>query len=225
MLRSLTLSALFLLGLIQSGSAQPGIHEPLSLTRLDATHWRVDGRNLEPRVLPPSGDPLRSRVLMPGYADCLEVGHPVLPVRVLHFGLPPGGSLRIRIAGVREESFSAELLCYGDTPADTLLPLVEILPVVTRQGLRIGGVRLHPVRYDAQRDELRWARSITVDIEIAGDQGGVAVADPALLSELVNGTDAGAWGFIPSPLRKSVAAFRAGERILNIRTATEGMYR
>jgi len=209
----------------QTLPARTADESPVTVERINAARWRVSAENAEPRVLPPVGDPLRSRVLMPGYGDRVAYGHPVLPVHVLNFGLPPGAELRVRVLSRSDESFPAELTALGQAPATEPLPLVEILPVVTREGLRIGGVRIHPARHDAGTGTLEWTRAFALEISITGGTAGMTVENGAVLTGLVNSADAAAWR-LPRPLaRRSATRFRAGERLLKIRTAAEGMHR
>jgi len=235
MLRTLSLF-IFLAALLplpafsQSMVAQPATapdadDNPLRIERIDATRWRVTVENREPRILPGTELQPGSRVLIPGYFSHVLAGHPVLPVRTLQFGLPAGGALEFRITALREERLPVSLEAHGDAASDEVLPFVEALPVVERSGLRIGGLRLLPAGYDAARGELRWLRSLSIEITINGSGGGIAVEDPAVLGGLLNSNDARQWAAPTSLARRGAPAFRAGEQFLKIRTDRVGMHR
>ena len=80
----------------QRAAAASTDEDPLRIERIDATRWRVTAENREPRILPGNALEPGSRVLIPGYLSRALAGQPVLPVRTLHFGLPPGGTLQYR---------------------------------------------------------------------------------------------------------------------------------
>ncbi len=209
--------------------------EPLRIERIDAGHWRVTITNAEPRVLrmPGTADiPPYGKVLIPGYETLVETGLPALPIRVLQFGLPAEGEITVSVGLPREESFSADLAPFGGkVEAEKRTGYTEILPVTTREGLRIGGIRILPARFDAAGGRLHWLRSCVIDIRIrgaaaAGTAGTGAVEPPA--AGLVNAGDAAQWIQPAFPLEKSAARLpgaTAGEELLRIATREEGMYR
>jgi hypothetical protein len=207
--------------------------EPLRIERIDAGHWRVTITNAEPRVLrmPGTADiPPYGKVLMPGYESLVETGLPTLPVRVLQFGLPAEGEITVSVGLPREESFSADLAPFGGTvEAEKRRGYTEILPVTTREGLRIGGIRILPARFDAAQARLHWLRSAVIDIRIGGAAATQDIAaGAAAAGDVVNAGDATAWTqAATSPPQAIRAASRpvAGEELLRIATREEGMYR
>lgn len=204
---------------------------PYRLERLSATQWRLIMDNPEPRVLRMPGDPAYSRVLMPGFDTRVQVGLPDLPTLHLAFGLPAGSRLVARVRSAQEDVLAADLAPYGGaTPRGVHASTwVESTPVSVRDGLTVGGLRVHPALPAA--GGLRWARRLDIDIriegnEVAGEIGGMLPpsSDHSSLCDVVNASDARQW------LRNAAAAIgkaaaRAKGSRLEIRTGEAGVYR
>lgn len=195
--------------------AQSGMDDPLRLERLTETHWRITVRNDEPRVLQLPGVegtlPPYAQVRIPGYENTLRPGSPSLPLRAMEFSIPPGSVLRVDVRAVREESFVTDLAPVGGTHAEARRTgYTEVLPQVDREGARIGGVRIHPARYDHVTGRLSWLRSCVIDVH--------AVADGRTVDAVLR---SGRSDIATLPLGTA----RAGEELLRVTTREEGMYR
>jgi len=152
-------------------------------------------------------------------------GLPGIPFVLATFGLPPDGEIRARIIDVRDEGVDAVLTPFGDadTPLQSETQWIETTPITMRDGLRIGSVRVMPVRLLESR--LRYARSMTIDIRIIGETEAVAAFPGEIPTHLVNVADAAAWKReIPRPVLARRPAM-ANEPRLRVRTLDAGVYR
>ncbi|MCB2204509.1 hypothetical protein KQI65_07150 [bacterium] len=210
-----------------TGVAQENGDDPVRIERLDARHWRITVRNAEPSVLHDrSGGDQPSRVRIPGYLDEYRDGYPVLPLRSVQFALPPEARIAVQVSGAVEERFSFGLRTFGDlSPQVPPASWTQAGEPQSREGLAIGSVLLRPVRYDPATEQVIWLRSMTVDVRIAGGNAGVPLTHADVYPGVVNLADAMQWRK-PQPLaRRAAPAVRAGEQLLKIRTAVEGMHR
>ncbi len=151
-------------------------------------------------------------------------------------GIPQSGSVRLRVTPLDVRIISGVTVRpMADFVARAVAAApggfwpsawAELAGIDVLRGVRVADIRLHPVQYDAARQEIRYCRRLAVAVEFerpAEERIAIDRAAPFFARPLVNGAQASAWRL--DRLDDTVNFFRRYDVWCKVRTESTGIYR
>lgn len=208
--------------------ARSATDSPFSIERIDAFRWRLTVRNDLPRFRTVhAGSDTYSSVEIPGYRSLPQYGSPAMPFKRFEFGVPPKGTVHIKVTSSDIVNESRSLLAFR--PDEYNAPKVQEHLAVSYQsshvGLQRAIVEFMPALYDAQRRSLSWVKSLTAEITISAPDGLGVTTTSTEIPDVINATDAVHWASPATPMLLVPGWYQPGEDALRISILRDGIYR
>ncbi len=171
--------------------------DPFSVQKLSPTRWRIEvaAGYLQSETV--RAESSFTRFSLAGFDPCFRLGYPVVPFKKWNFALPPGASLRFKILRQDERTMrtpwaplslpplSDSSRRFGaarmrEIPRGAEGEHVRLSPRTRSGNLEIQSVEFLPLIATPGSDAMRYAASVSIEVEMAGAAGAFAAASHAL---------------------------------------------